>query len=269
MLKATYLLAISLGLTQIVLPSDAAAVGNGVQFGVDESTVPALVNSFASDSMDLTYHACVKFSPNDPGRMEEHGYFWISSYQQPGSVIDSQVNHFLGNGYHIYGVYSYQAQQVGISQPTPTGKRLNYVVNPGTATITLYLDPDQDTTIKGYPDCGAAISITGTADDREIGSSIAVAQGEKSETNGLANGDFKLVFSDWVWAINSTGPCSGEVNPCPIRPNTSHMYNFLVFNGNVTLLRGALGEDHSPEGSGNLFWRQYFDPKPWNPDLGQ
>lgn len=84
-----------------------------------------------------------------------------------------------------------------------------------------------------------------------LGNSVVVAQGEKSETDGLANGDFKVVFQNWNWTL-AGNDLFLSLDDLP--------FNFLVFNGNLTKLGGALGANHRPEGSGNLFWFDHFDP---------
>ncbi|MGH8523908.1 MAG: hypothetical protein ACREXY_06730 [Gammaproteobacteria bacterium] len=224
-------------------------MGGGLLLNVDEknNSVPgAFANAFDADSLDLTYHACTNIGGANNKRLQETGYFWNSSYQDADSVVDSQINYFLPNGYHIYGLYTYQAGQAAGAQPTPTGDRLNYVVRPVNAVIELYVDPEQDTTLE-LVDC--EVDVGHNADDLLVGSSNAVAQGEKSETSGLANGDFKVVLSDWVW-----DSAAGDLFGSPANAN------FLVFNGNLTNLGvGALGADHNPEGSGNIFWLQDFD----------
>ena len=180
--------------TFALIPSqEASAVGGGLPFVVDEDVVPnAFPYVLNADSLDLTYHACTEI---DDTILTETGYFWNSSYQDVDSVVDSQINHFRINGYHIYAWYTYQADQFGGAQQTPTGERLNYVVD--NAAISLYLDHLQDTILA--LNAGCQVVRAGTADDILVGTSATVAQGEKSETDGLANGDFKVVFSNWVW----------------------------------------------------------------------
>lgn len=241
----------SFALACLISSHEVMAVGGGLPFVVDEGVVPdAIPHMLNADSLDLTYHACTDIGGPNNKRLTETGYFWNSSYQDVDSVVDSQINYFLPNGYHIYGVYTYQAGQSSAQQiPTGgTGDRLNYVVAKNNAAISLYLDRLQNTTLA--LNAGCQIVKANTADDRLVGGSVMVAQGEKSETDGLANGDFKVVFSDWVW-----GPAGDLFGP----PDNA---NFLVFNGNLTSLGGALGVDHSPEGSGNIFWLEEFQPLP-------
>lgn len=225
----------------LAMPRPAAAVGNGVNFVFREGFVPAFANPVAANSQDLTYHSCVNFVDEDS--FQERGYFWVSSFQDAVGVVDSQINDFMPNGYHIYARYGFEADQWGGPQPTPSGVRLNYLATG--ARIQLYLDPMSDTVL-GLNEC--QVTAAGTADDVLLGAANQIIDGEKSETNGLANGDFELVFANWVFtAAGQTLYRDVFGNPLAVPQ--------LVFNANITLLGGALGADHRPEGSGNIYWR--------------
>jgi hypothetical protein len=85
----------------LTVSSHAFAVGNGIVFNADEGSVPgAVANMLQADSMDFTYHACSEISIGAGGQvtLRETGYFWVSSYQDATSVVDSQINHFVGPG---------------------------------------------------------------------------------------------------------------------------------------------------------------------------
>ena len=71
----------------------------------------------------------------------------MSSYQNPTSVVDSQINYFVANGYRIYAKYRYQAQFFNAHQPSPSGLRLNYVAPQQPALVELYLDCASNTVI--------------------------------------------------------------------------------------------------------------------------
>jgi hypothetical protein len=141
--------------------------------------------------------------------------------------------------------------QVGAAQPSASGSRLNYQVSTQDAGISLYIDPNKDTQLV-IQNC--QVVITGNSDDIFLGDSNTVVQGEKSETNGLANGDFKVVFNNWTWNNNWLQQINDN------QPINLEDFNFLVFNGNITNLGGPLGDNHNPEGSGNLFWLDTFEP---------
>jgi len=235
-----------IALANIAWLGEAAAVGDGLNFNFDEDPI-AGPNIVSADSLDLTYHACTQV---DGRNLEEYGYFWNSSFQDDDSVVDSQINHVLPNGYHIYARYRFNAVQVGGVQPTITGNRLNYDVLNG--QIEILVDPKGDTEITWLPNC--KIDIIHDTDDELFGESNVVTQGEKSEADGLAQGDFKIVFDEWMW-----GP-AGKLLMKADQPNFSlNNFNYLVFNGNITDLGGLLGANHRPEGSGNIFWLERFE----------
>ena len=241
-------LASCITVAQLSLSAEVLAVGGGAVINVGNTPI---------DSMDFTYHACTSISGPNNNLLEEHGYFWISSYQDADSVVDSWINYALNNGYHIYGKYTYRATQVGGVQPSISGNRLNYRVSQDNAQIKLFIDPSKDTNL-AIQDC-QVITNDNNDDDISLGSSTSVTQGEKSETNGLANGDFKVVFDQWVWSAVALDVLNTDGFPYNLGD-----LNFLVFNGNLTRLGGPLGQSHRPEGSGNLFWLENFDPV--NPD---
>jgi hypothetical protein len=233
-----------------VTVSSVAAVGSGLPFLVSETQIAgADAHVVLADSMDFTYHSCVHFTQQF--RFRESGYFWVSSFQDGDSVVDSQINYFQPKGYRIYGIYRYQAQQVGNAQATPSGVRLNYVaaMGPMAQSIDLFVDVLQDTVLDPLSCPGGAV-VAGMADDIPIGSATALAAGEKSETSGLASGDLEIVFGNWAFTA------FGQA----LFVNAN--FNYLAFNANITELNGgALNADHFVEGSGNLFWLNVL---PWD-----
>jgi hypothetical protein len=228
--------------------SVTSAVGNGLPFVVNEDGVPgAIARTHNSDSLDFTYHSCVDFiqQPGQPPQFVESGYFWVSSYQNPTSVVDSQINYFDVNGYRIYAKYRYQAQFVNAHQPSPSGQRRNYVAPQQPAVVELFLDW-QSNTVLGLQQC-APVAVSGANEDIPLGSSATLSSGEKSETNNVAaNGDFELRFTNWTFT--NFGEAILQF------PQPAAFYR-LVLNANITrLVSGTLTTDHKAEGSGNLFW---------------
>ena len=228
--------------------SIASAVGNGLPFVVDEDGVPgAIAITHNANSADFTYHSCVDFiqQPGQPPLFRESGYFWVSSYQNLTSVVDSQINYFDANGYRIYAKYSYAAQFVNLHNPSPSGLRLNYVAPQQPAIIEMYLDW-QSNTVLGLQQCGPVV-VSGGNEDILLGSSATLEYGEKSETSNIAaNGDFELRFVNW--AFTNFGEAIFRF------PEPAAFYR-MVMNANITrLIGGNLITDHAAEGSGNLFW---------------
>jgi hypothetical protein len=225
----------------VAAPS-AFAVGAGVPFVFEELDVPALNHDVDANSLDFTYHGCVDFVDN--GIFNEVGYFWISSFQDVDSVVDAQINDFQANGYHLYGKYSFHGLQC-LDQITCNQNRTRKSYDIPEATIGLYVDPLSNTTIQL---AGCQLVMAGTEDDRPLGSAFAVVSGQKTETDDFANGDFDVVFGNWVFTASGMD-LFRTPNDAPLAVPT------LVFNANVTRLQGPLANDHRPEGSGNLFWR--------------
>lgn len=217
----------------------AFAVGDGFPFIVDEGAVPdARANMLEANSLDFTYHACSAFAQQR--RYREVAYLWVSSYQNDIGVVRSQLNGIDTNHYAMYLRYDYRGRQVGGAQPTPSGTRLNYLAIPNGAVAEMLVDPLQDTVIE-IVDC--EVRITGDTDDVALGSSTVLPYGEKSETDGVANGDFELHWADWMFSDLGRALFG---NP--------EQFDILVLNGNLTLLNGPLGQFHLPEGSGNFYW---------------
>jgi len=224
-----------------VFSQHVLAVGNGVTFGGNEIQVPgADPHVFQADSLDFSYRACSDVVPagaNGIQELNERGYFWISSFQNNNTVQDSQINYYDNNGYHIYGVYEYKSDLVAVGLSV-LGNRRGYQMT--AATLSLYLDPNKDTNI-ALQNC--QYIYNNTADDVLIGSGNQIFNGEKSEKDGLANGDFQFELNDWVWN-----------NPVPIVPFTPMSH--VIFNANLTRLGGNnVDQDHQPNGSGNIYWR--------------
>lgn len=227
--------------SQWMIPSTASAVGGGVPFVVREGVVPgAMFHALPADSMDFTYHACVDFADAD---FTESGYLWISSFQDVDSVVDSQINDFMANGYHLYARFRIHADECSGQVTCNFLDRKNYRVDE--AALSLYLDPLSDTVL-GIQNCG--VVGANTADDIFLGTANAIQSGQMSETDDQANGDFDIVFANWFFtAAGQALFWDGNGNPLAVQ--------VLVFNGNVTTLGGPLGDNHRPEGSGNLYWR--------------
>jgi hypothetical protein len=226
-----------------------SAVGNGLPFVVDEDAVPgAIATTHNANSADFTYHSCVDFNqpPGQPPQFLESGYFWVSSYQNSASVVDSQINYFLANGYRIYAKYRYRAAFFNTHQPSPTGLRVNYVAPQQPALMELYLDHASNTVI-GIQNCAVVVDPATDNDDMLLGSSMTLNYGEKSETNNIAaTGDFELRFGNWTFT-NIGQDLFQFAQPAP--------FYRLVVNANLTrLIAGSVNTDHRAEGSGNLFW---------------
>jgi len=221
--------------------TSAFAVGNGQPFTFREFFVGGGANAHPvpADSFDGTYYSCVHFQ--DANSIVESGFMWLSSFQDTNSVEDSQLNYYQANGYHLYTNYRLQADRCDGSGTCNNLARASYALN--SASLALWSDPLQDTTLT-INNC--QVVVQNDADDVLLGSANELTSGQKIETADQAAGDFDIQLHDWVFtAAGQQIFRNGAVAFAPPQ---------VVFDGNVTLLGGAINMDHSPEGSGNLYW---------------
>jgi hypothetical protein len=227
----------------VVLAAPSAfALGGGAPFVFREGNVMgANAHPVSADAEDFSYHSCVHFT--DADSQVENGYFWVSSYQDAVGVVDSQINDYQPNGYHVYARYRLHADECMGAQPTCNNRpRRSYDVQ--AARLELFLDPLQDTVL-GIANC--QVTAAGNADDLSLGFADAIVSGQKTETDDQANGDFDVLFANWAFsAVGQTLYWDGMGAPLAVPT--------LDFNANVTRLQGSPFADHHPEGSGNFFW---------------
>ena len=95
----------------------------------EELDVPAIKHTVLAAQPGLHLPSCVDFE--GAGIITESGYFWNSSFQDVDSVVDSQINDFQANGYHLYAKYSFQAEQCSEQETCNGDTRLNYTVTGG------------------------------------------------------------------------------------------------------------------------------------------
>lgn len=226
-------LVLALGLAAAIASGQAAAVGTGILFKVQEGVVPgASPNLITADSADFSYRATINQSlvgaaldGNDP--FTETGNLTLSSYKLGIASQPTQLNGLAPAGYGIVGDFN-ASGFAGV-----VGLGIKAIFN--TFNLNLYLDPTQT---------GASTILLGTA-----------VQNGFSEANifaGLANGDFdvNLLFSPT--AFGSTY----FVDPTP----------FIVkmeVTGNTTTISGASLTSAfvaAVDGSGNLFVNNVPEP---------
>lgn len=96
----------------------------------------------------------------------------------------------LGVNYSLYAIFD------SIGTFAASGSGTSFMG--GTGAIKIYLDLNLDTE-KALGTTGAdPINLTNSADDVLIASSEELIAGAGSQTTGLANGDFKLIFGDFA-----------------------------------------------------------------------
>jgi len=177
----------------LVVLGTAAAPAMAVPFVVNEGTVPgADPHTFTAGSMVFGYNAAI--SQLAGGAFTENGYLTKSSYNlgSGGAVIPSQLNGFGGTtGYGIYGLFTITGQ----AAPNGAG---GVTATFNSFTMTLYVDPNQDTTFafgpNGFPPTPVAVTTAGTADDYAIVVATPLISGvaHTFPPPQQANGDFGL-----------------------------------------------------------------------------
>lgn len=234
----------------------AFAVGGGLPFTVSEGVVPgSAVNTMAVDSFDFSYTARIEQTNNGGGiiplngdAFQEKGYFEASSYKLGVATPPQQLNAFGAGSYGMYGFFELNgtATLVGptIAATFVTGK------------LSLYLDPLADGT-RSLPGDDGTIDASITGDpastfvgdpDLKIGDAILVSSGEAHLFAGLANGDYEVVWGDWVLTAFGSTYWSA---PTPFHTR-------INFNGNTTSVSPAgsafLPFNSVADGSGNAFF---------------
>jgi hypothetical protein len=248
--------AIAIALLGSLYGTSASAVGTGLPWTVDESVVPGSVfNIFTVDSFDFSYKAVIE-QANDGGLLngdpfQEKGFFEVSSYKLGVATVSSQLNCiFTPFCYNMYGVFDIS----GTATATGGGIRATFT----SATLSLYLDPDQNTT-KSLPTSdgtfdgiiAGSVTLGGNIEDLLIGTATLLNVGEAHVFPGLANGDFEVVLGNW--SLTSFGASYWSA-PSPF-------YFRVNFDGNTTTITGASLTAPffaKADGSGNAF----FIPEP-------
>lgn len=231
--------------------SGVLAVGTGEDFTVSEGAVPGSpVNNFTADSFDFSYTARIE-QTNDGGLLNgdlfgEKGYFGASSWKNGVSTPAQSLNALTG-GYAMYGVFSL----TGTAAVSGSGIKASFT----SGTLSLYVDPNQDTTHALPGNDGTidgtlgAVTHANDGEDLLVGTSTAMVPGSEANLQaGLANGDFEIIWNNWLLtAFGQTFLSS---------PNP--FYLVINFDGNTTTVSppGSATEPFNSvaDGSGNAFY---------------
>ena len=119
------------------------------EFTVSENTVPGAVpNVFTADKITGNYNESITFIPSGP----TSGSFNVSLIWQAGQFLDncntactlagSQLGSVTSNQYGLYALYLSSGT---FSTSTTTGVT-TFVDTPGSGSISVYIDPDSNTT---------------------------------------------------------------------------------------------------------------------------
>ena len=206
----------------------AAACGPAMaqSFTAAEGTVPGnSANTVTADRISFNYEGRIvqtlvgpTFDGNDP--FSESGFLTKASFANGGSAVPSQLNAL--NGYGIYGLFNI----TGTAAQQGQGIRATFQ----TATLTLWIDPGQNTTL-GFSG-NNAVTTGGAGEDYAIANYSLVA-GEANVFGGLANGDFDTILN--VSLTNNGTLQDGESFFSGPRP----FYQLENFGGNTQTITGA------------------------------
>jgi hypothetical protein len=214
-------------------PSVQAAPCTGT-FTVNEGSVSGSLNQnvTGADRISFNYESVINqtnvggtLDGNDP--FTESGFLTKASYACGGNVIGSQLNSTVGAfGYGIYGLF----EITGVADAfTDAFGQPGIQANFQTATLTLYIDPGQDTTLSQDPTTGAITVTDGTFQGADYAiATYTMVTGEAHVFGGLANGDFDTL-------LNMTLTPAGMaffVSPTPF-------FNLEDLSGVTTLISGA------------------------------
>jgi hypothetical protein len=206
----------------------AAACGPAMAqtFTVAEGTVPGNVtNTVTADRISFNYEGRIvqtlvgsTYDGNDP--FTESGYLTKASFANGGSAVPSQLNSL--NGYGMYGLFTI----TGMAAQQGSGITASFQ----TATMTLWIDPSQNTTL-GFTG-NTAVATGGTGDDYAI-VTYTLQQGEAHVFGGLANGDFDTL-------LNLTLTNNGTLQDGESFFSGPHPFYMLEnFGGNIQTITGA------------------------------
>lgn len=200
----------------------------GPLFQVDQSVAGGGASGIVSgvDRISFEYQSRIdqtivggSLAGNDDPFTQE-GFLTKAAFGSPtGGSVPSLLNSSGDGGYGMYGIFTItgEADPLGAD-----GIQANF----NTAFMTLYIDPDQDTTL-AVPGAGPVVAGGGTADDFAI-INFTLSAGEAHVFGGLANGDFDTL-------LNVSLTPQGQaffVDPVPFFPLEN-------FGGNTQTITGA------------------------------
>lgn len=208
-------------------------------FTIEEGGIPgSLTNQFIADQINGNYTEKVMFT--GPNTFATRAVFDVGAFFDNGAVVaPTQLNGF-GTGYKLYSTFDV----TGTFNTSGTVTTFTGV----TGEINLFADPASNT---GKTLGATALSPTifvNNADDYSLGSSVVLSQGEsRFDSASIANGDFELIFTDFVL----TGPPGGGdaffIAPRPF-------YSVVDINGNFTQFPIVVGTTATTTGSANAFF---------------
>jgi hypothetical protein len=190
-------------------------VNEGVVDGANQNTVTADRISFNYAAMIDQTLVGSSYDGNDP--FTESGYLTKASFANSGAAVASQLNAAGSNGYGIYGLFTING--------TAAAQNGGILATFESASLSLFLDPGQNTTFSFSGNTAAAGGTTG--DDRLL-ATYTLQQGQAHVFGGLANGDFDTILNMTLTPFGQTYFNS----PSPF-------YAIENFGGNTQTISGA------------------------------
>lgn len=186
----------------------AAAIGSAVLasapvlaaplFTVNENSVPGTVPGSAlvvADRLSFEYQSRIEQTivggslAGAGDTFVQQGFLTKAAFGSPGNgSVPSQLNaNVLGFGYGMYAVFSITGEG------DPLGNTGGILANFNTFTMTLYIDPSQDTSLS-IPLSGAVVPVDAAGDDYAV-INYTLSVGQAHVFGGLANGDFDSILN--------------------------------------------------------------------------
>ena len=208
-------------------------------FTVDENGIAGnLFNRiFSADQIVGNYNEKVTFT--SPTTFATSAVFDVGSFNFHGPAV-TPVSLNAPGGYNLYATFSATGNFATVGSVT--------TFNGITGTVTLFADPNQDSVKTLGATALTPPTITGGADDYALGGSSSLTAGQgRFDSSTLNNGDFKLIFDNFVL----TGPPGGgDAFFTAPRP----FYFIIDVNGNFTQFPVIVGTTGTTTGSANVFF---------------
>lgn len=202
----------------VAAAGSAQAVGTFQEFTVSEGSVPgSFANAFVADKGNGAYNEVLTVNPDFTFSTQAYANFG-QYFKDEGANLagPSQLNNFPPAGYGMYALFD----SAGFTTPTGfTGL---------TGAFSLYLDPDQNTTLALGATGASPIIVGGNADDYLIGSSST-----KVYLTGLVGtpGAFDFLFKDFLLTTTDQSGAPGVQSGATYFTLPLDFYQLVRING--------------------------------------
>lgn len=208
--------AVALGFGMASVPAGAVVLQD---FTVDESSVEGAGGTFEADKLNGAYTEVVTFGAGtfDTVAYGDFGQFLSND----GTVNVAPIE--LNNTYGLYALFDGSGTFSDLG-----GGLTGFTFN--SASFSLYIDPDQDTT-KSLPGTApGAVTLGGDGDDYEIGSASLISSGTGVLVAGVG-GFFDLVFENFTLTNPDGTSYFTSPDPFYIRVNVDGDFDTFLVEG--------------------------------------